>query len=321
MGESTRRLTPKKLAAAALVRWGGDVASLRSVARSENFVFRFRSGAAARERYLRLSPPNYRPREEIEAELDFVRHLHARGVPVAPPVRSRHRKWVETIDHPQGELHAAVFEGVRGESPRWGSDADNRKMLFERGRALGRMHAAARSFRPTISSSRFHWYEDDLFTDPQRYFPKNERAARREYQALIHWMLDRPATNENYGIVHGDFGSGNALRQPDGSLVAYDFDDCLYHWYSYDLAVSIRTAAMMPYRRRREYLRVLMNGYESEKDLCGDGAQEIGQFCRLAALYRYVAVLRDHERGRVSAESKRLLEARRAALRHPVKWN
>jgi amicoumacin kinase len=313
-------LVPEKLAADAMLRWSGDLASIQPVAQSENFVFRFRDGRR-RERYLRISKPDHRPREEIEAEIDFVRHLHSRGVPVAPPVRSRRRKWVETLSHPQGELYAAVFEAVSGHSPRWGTDAENRKMLFERGRALGRMHSAARSYRPTVTTPRFHWFEDDLFADPTYYLRKSDRIPRREYQALIEWMLDRPATRQNYGIVHGDFGSGNMLQQADGTLVVFDFDDCLYHWYSYDLAVAIRSARTMPYRRRKEYLRVLMDGYTTEKDLCGDTAEEIGQFCRLAALYRYITVLREYGRGRRNAEGKRLFESRLAALRHPAKWH
>jgi len=313
-------LIPKKLAAEAVLRWSGDPASIQPVAQSENFVFRFRDGRA-RERYLRITKSKYRPREEIEAELDFLRHLHSRNVPVAPPVRSRRRKWVETLRLPQGESYAAVFEAVTGQSPRWGTDAENRKMLFERGRALGRIHSAARYYRPTVKSLRFHWFEDDLFADPTQYLRKNDRIPRREYETLIKWLLDRPATRENYGIVHGDFGSGNMLQQADGTLVAFDFDDCLYHWYSYDLAVAIRSARTMPYRQRKEYLSVLMHGYTTEKDLCGDTAEEIGQFCRLAALYRYITVLREYGRDRMNAEGKRLFESRLAALRHPAKWH
>src|SRR5262249_8829126 len=150
-----------------------------------------------------IAPPNYRPLEDIEAELDFVRHLDSRGVPVAPPVRSRRKKWVETLSLAQGDFHAAVFEAVKGKSPRWGTDAENRKMLYARGKALGRIHSAARFYRPNPKATRFHWFEDDLFSDPTDYIRKEDRIVAREYQALIRWMLDRAATRENYGIVHG----------------------------------------------------------------------------------------------------------------------
>jgi Ser/Thr protein kinase RdoA (MazF antagonist) len=309
-----------QLASKALARWDADAASVEAVAQSENFVYRFRD-TAGRERYLRISPPDYRPRAEIEAEIDFVRHLHARRVPVAPPVCSLRGKWVETFRSPGGEQYAVVFEAVYGEPPRWGTDEENQRMLIGRGKALGRMHAAARHYRPSGKFSRFHWYEDDLFTDPQRYLPKKDRVARREYEELIRWLLSRPATRENYGIVHGDFGSGNTLRQKDGSLVAFDFDDCLHHWYIYDLAVSIRSARSMPYRTRKRYLQFMLDGYAQEKDLGSDTAAEVGRFCRLAALYRYIAVLRDYDRTRFSAEQRRLFDRRLEVLSNPPKWH
>jgi Ser/Thr protein kinase RdoA (MazF antagonist) len=258
---------------------------------------------------------------EIEAELDFVRHLHAHGVPVAAPVMSRRGKWVETLRGRQGEQYAAVFEAVYGKYAVWRSDEEqNCRMIFSRGKALGRMHHAARSYTPGGDFSRFHWFEDDLFTDPWQYFPRRDRDARREYEALIQWMLDRAATRENYGMIHGDFGSGNFLRQPDGTLVAFDFDDCLHHWYLYDLAVSIRNAAAMPHEQRRKYVRAMLEGYAEEKDLGGDGAAELAQFCRLGALYRYVHLLRSVQRRRMNAQQRKTFNERLELLRNPPQW-
>jgi Ser/Thr protein kinase RdoA (MazF antagonist) len=307
------------IAPLALSRWDARAGTLQPVSRGDNFVYRFRN-ARGQERYLRIASPNYRPRDQIEAELDFVRHLHGQKVPVAPPVRSRRRRWLETIDTPQGEMYAAVFEAVAGEQTSWGSDAHNRKMLFERGKALGRMHRAAMTYRRKAKCTRFHWYEDDLFTDPLRYLRKNDTVARREYEALIQWMLDRPATRENYGIVHGDFGSGNTRRRKDGSLAAFDFDDCCYHWYIYDLAVAIRSAATRPLQVRKRYLCVLMEGYATEKDLGADTADDVAQYCRLAAFYRYIAVLRTCDRRRMTREQRELFNNRLATLRRPPRW-
>jgi Ser/Thr protein kinase RdoA (MazF antagonist) len=308
------------LALATAQRWEADLTSISAVQQSENFVFRFRD-RRKRERYLRISPPNYRPRIEYEAELDFVRHLHARHVPVAAPVKSVAGKWVETIHRRGGNLYAAVFEAVYGEQQRWGTEDENCKMLFERGKALGRMHNAARLYKPSGKLERFHWFEDDLFTEPDRYLRKSDQEARREYEELIQWMLNRPISKENYGVVHGDFGSGNTLRQPDGSLIAFDFDDCLQHWYIYDMAVSIRTARTMPEAERKRYLRAMLDGYGEEKDLGGDGPAEVAQFCRLAALYRYITVLRDQAGKRLNAEDRELRKRRLDVLRNPPTWH
>lgn len=47
-------------------------------------------------------------------------------------------------------------------------------------------------------------------------------------------------------MCHGDFGSFNMLRQPDGGVVAFDFDDCCFHFFTYDLAVAIRSGPKLP---------------------------------------------------------------------------
>jgi len=320
MQDEMRTLVTEAFAARVARRWNGQAASIRAVQQSENFVFRFHDGKG-RERYLRISPPNYRPLGDIEAELDFVRHLKRMKIPVATPVRSMRGKWVETIEGEHAEMYAAAFEAVYGEAMRWGSDEENRGMLLRRGTALGRMHHAARSYRPTTGLRRFHWYEDDLFTDPESYLSKRDRAARREYEELVQWMLAREATRENYGMVHGDFGSGNTLVRPDGNVVAFDFDDCLHHWYLFDVAVSIRTAVRFPYRVRKRYLAYLLEGYSQEKNLGRDGAEEVGQFCRLGALYRYIAMLREGEKEQFNEEQAKRLEARLKLVRCPPKWH
>src|SRR5207247_6347410 len=101
----------------------------------------------------------------------------------------------------------------------------------------------------------------------------------------------------------------------------FDFDDCLYHWYIYDLAVTIRSAHSMPYADRKIYMRALLDGYGQEKELCGDGAEEVGQFCRLGALYRYVTVLREYDRRRMTRPQRKVFNDRLDVLRAPLRWD
>jgi Ser/Thr protein kinase RdoA (MazF antagonist) len=272
--------TPRR----ALAQWDAVAESLEPVRESANFVYRFRD-TAGRLRYLRMGDHRHRTISEIEAELEFVNHLADQGALVARPVPSKAGALLETIGTDHGDIHAVVFEEAVGEVVKWGTDAQNRKYLFERGQSLGRLHRASQSFRPT-RIRRAHWYEDDLFTNPTKYLPEHETVARGEYQDLIKWMLARPRTPDNYGMVHGDFGTFNTLRRPDGRLVAIDFDDCNYHWFLYDVAVSIRSARKLPDKYRKPYLKVLLEGYATEMPLNGEGAAEVARFSRLAALYR-----------------------------------
>ena len=110
------------------------------------------------------------------------------------------------------------------------------------------------------------------------------------------------------------------MRHIDGEVHCFDFDDCSYHWFTYDLAVALRAARRLPFKYRKAYMRVLIDGYETEKSLCGDAEKELSLFCRLAALYRFVTVLRHCDREQFTAEYKKLFQSRLKVLADPPAW-
>jgi len=75
------------------------------------------------------------------------------------------------------------------------------------------------------------------------------------------------------------------------------------------------------YDRMKRYLAYLLEGYSQEKNLGRDGAEEVGQFCRLGALYRYIAMLREGEKEQFNEEQAKRLEARLKLVRCPPKWH
>jgi Ser/Thr protein kinase RdoA (MazF antagonist) len=302
----------------ALARWDALPDSLAAADESQNFVYRFRDSAGA-EMYLRLTHDSHRSAQLVGAELDFVNYLGENGADVAAPVRSRAGNLVETLSTPIGDFHAAVFRAVDGQPVKWGPDVENRKILFERGKTLGQIHRLSQSFRPAAGRQRFHWYHDDLFLNPWNHFPESEPAARREYQQLLLFLLARPRTPENYGMIHGDFGSNNTLRQ-GGKAFAFDFDECCFHWFLFDVAVAILPARELPDKYRIPYLQVMLKGYASENTLSGDGPAEISMFCRLSALCRFLGLVRQLDPQNLSEAQRKELDERRRELSTPVAW-
>src|SRR4051812_12066499 len=205
----------------ALSRWDAAGGSLGPGSETQNFIYRF-FGSDQAQNYLRLTHSSHRTRDFIQAELDFVNYLARGGAEVAAPIPSRGDRLVEVIETPIGEMYAVAFRAVEGSAVKWDTDAENRKILFERGRTLGQIHQLSQSYVPP-GPQRFHWYHDHLFLEPWEYFPPTEPAARVEYQKLIQFLLARSRTADNYGMVHGDFGSNNTLRR-NGTAVAFDFD-------------------------------------------------------------------------------------------------
>jgi len=98
--------------------------------------------------------------------------------------------------------------------------------------------------------------------------PQSESVVRAEHHQLMDWLRGYPRNEQSFGLIHGDFGATN-YRYKDGCLMVFDFDDCCYHWFAYDLAITI-----YPHGWRKEgkaLLESLLDGY-SEKTTCQIGS-------------------------------------------------
>ena len=147
------------------------------------------------------------------------------------------------------------------------------------------MHALSKGYAPPENRRRFKWDEDAILRDIQAYLPPTEKVVWAEYRELMEWLAARPHDRECFGLIHGDFGPTN-FRQAGGELCVFDFDDSCYHWFAYDLAVTI-----YPHGRRegaRALLESLLEGYTSETATSPPQVAELIKLCRLRQLYMFL---------------------------------
>ena len=273
----------RQIALEAVRLWRGEPDSLRQVSDSANHVFSFI--ASGQTLFLRLTSSGDRTAEQLEAELDFVTYLHRGRVSVSLPVPSASVRRVETIQHEKVSSFACVFEEAEGECFTFGSNEANRQHFRLRGQTLGRIHALARDYTPIAGRRRFQWEEDDLFRNIARYLPQSEEIVWEEYSGLMDWLCAYPQEKYNFGLIHGDFGPTN-FRYRNGALTVFDFDDCCYHWFAYDLAVTI-----YPHGWRKEakgLMEALFEGYSEEVVSGVHVRDELVQFCRLRQVYMFL---------------------------------
>ena len=145
LSKSFDRATLPKEAAS---RWRADLSTLGPLHESSNFVCSF-SDAQGQLRYLRMSHASHRTSEHLAAELEFVQYLKAHDCPVAAPLPSAQGNLIEPLSNRGETFHASVFEAAPGTADAWQSDTVNRRILFDHGQSLGRIHALSRQFRPT----------------------------------------------------------------------------------------------------------------------------------------------------------------------------
>lgn len=272
-----------EIARKAIEMWEGDPASLQHVSDSTNYIFSFM--ASGERRYLRLISSDDRTREQIEAELDFITYLGGRGIGVSLPLRSSHGRSIETFRVSAVSYFACVFREAPGEPFTFDSHAANLKHFRLRGRTLGRIHTLSKTYTPPRDRRRFRWDEDDCIRNAARYVPESEKAVWAEYRQLTAWLRSYPRTRDSFGLIHGDFGATN-YRHQDDHLTIFDFDDCCYHWYAYDLAIVI-----YPHGWRKEataLLNALLEGYAEEAGSPLPAKVDLINFCRLRLLYMFL---------------------------------
>lgn len=268
---------------AAVELWSGQINSLERIGDSANYVFSFIE--SGKKRYLRLTPSRERTQEQIKAELDFVIYLRQSGkVNAVLPMASANERFIEELNFASGSLFACVFEEAEGERFRYDSAQDNKKHFRLRGKTLGQIHGFSKKYVPSGDFRRFAWNEDKLLIEAENFLPKSERVVWKEFDALKERLQNYPKSTETFGLIHGDFGETNYGCQ-DGQLNVFDFDDCCYHWFVYDLAVSV-----YPHGWRKEGLQLLdylLEGYAENISL-NIKREEITLFCRWRMLYMFL---------------------------------
>lgn len=252
-------------------------------------------------RVLRLSYRPDRPLEVIQAELHFVEYLAEGGVRVSRPVPSILGNLVEVIPAGNIPFVAAAFvkgKGMRvpdnGYSYRQGVPIEE---YFQNwGQVLGQMHRLAKTYQPVSASiKRPEWHQWEY----TRGFPYGERlpVIGEKYDQLIAELHALPKDADSYGLIHNDFNDGNfTVDYDNGDITVFDFDDCCYFWFMYDLACAweggIGRTMFRPLTERRDfmarYMEHLLTGYTRENTLSEEWLARLPLFLRLIQMQELV---------------------------------
>lgn len=272
----------EKIANSAVKMWSGSANSVRQISVSANYVFSFID--TGKKRFLRLTPESGRTKSQIAAELDFVIYLRQNGINAALPINAASGCLIEEVDFGGKPLFACVFEEAEGEQFRFDSAESPKEHFKLRGKTLGEIHKLSQKYVPAIDSRRFSWDEDSLLIEIDKFLPCSETIIWREYAKLKEWLENYPKSSETFGLIHGDFGETN-YRYQNSQLNIFDFDDSCYHWFIYDVAVTI-----YPHGWRKEGLQLLeclLEGYGEKMELRFTLA-DVTMFCQWRLIYMFL---------------------------------
>jgi Ser/Thr protein kinase RdoA (MazF antagonist) len=257
-----------------------------------NLVYHYQR--KGRRRVLRISYRPDRPVELIEAELHFVHYLAAGGVRVSRPIPSESGDLIHVIDA-AGILFTAVSFGrgrgmrVPDNGYRYREGVPIQEYFQNWGQVLGQMHRLTKSYRQLSESVR----RPEWFTwEYGRGFPCGERlpVVQKKYDQLLAELHALPKEIDSYGLIHNDFNDGNfTVDYGNGDITVFDFDECCYFWFMYDLACAweggIGRVMFRPLDERKDfmerYMEHVLTGYARENSLSDEWLARLPLFLRL----------------------------------------
>ena len=265
--------------------WEHEQGSAQFFRSSANFVYVFRN--EGQQNFLRFAESSERTRETIEAEMDILHWVARRGMTVTTPIQSRNGHFVETVETEFGTFHAVVFAGLEGSQLDIGELDDSQ--FREWGAALGKLHAALRTYADPGLSARSTW--KDHLEMIRAFLPEDKSALCIECEQIASSLQELPMTPENYGLVHLDFELDN-LYWLDHTIGIGDFDDCGHSWYAADIAWALRDLFGDGIDLNKISFRAFVRGYSEQYPLDKELLDHLPLFLRMAKLLTYARLVR-----------------------------
>jgi Ser/Thr protein kinase RdoA (MazF antagonist) len=292
MEESIRNRYNEHILSEALARYDIGRDDLRTLDGFESFIYEFERGG--RPFILRLGHSLRRSVELVRGEVDWINYLAAGGAGVAEATKSNRGRLVEAIDDGQGgQFLATAFVKARGGPP--GSDFWNEPFIERYGRLLGRMHALTRRYQPADPAWRRPEWDDPIMLDVERWVPDSDSIILTCYRELLATLEALPKGQDSYGLIHQDAHAGNFFVDDAGRITLFDFDDCCYGWFAYDIALVLFYAVTN--RPNAEafaarFLPSFLNGYAKENRLDPKWLVTFPHFLKLREIDLYAVIHR-----------------------------
>ncbi len=197
---------------------------------------------------LRISATGDRTEKDYLAETEFVHYLAENGAPVADVIPSVNGKLVEVIDGDGTVADNAVsvfislFEYAKGmllcdNGYRYREGASLEEYFFNTGKTLGKIHALSKSFEPVAGYRRPDYFDKYKMEYLDRLIPEQYSELKSAIAKRLEAFRALPTDSQSYGLVHFDFSDGNYhIDMTTGNITVFDFDNCMYCWYMFDLA-------------------------------------------------------------------------------------
>lgn len=256
----------------------------------ESFIYEFERPDG--QFILRIGHSSRRSKNLIRGEVDWINYLAAGGAGVARAVLSGNENLVEPVDDCHGgQFLCTAFIKARGQEPK--REQRNERFFISYGRLLGRMHALAKNYVVSKPAWKRYAWDDPENNTPDRQLPETEILIRQKYRTVFNHLQTLPREATGYGMIHQDAHPGNLFVDEDYNITLFDFDDCVYGHFIYDIAMVLFYAAdeKEPTGFTARFAPVFLSGYREENRLDPVWLKELPHFLKLREIDLFAAIL------------------------------
>ena len=305
--------------AEAMRRYGIPEGHIHLLDGFESFMYEFdwNRGGAPESGILRIGHSLRRTPALIQAEVDWINYLAEGGAGVAKAWLSERGSLVEAVEDGQGgQFLVTAFAKARGRHP---GKAEWAPAFHETyGRLIGRLHALSRHYTPPHPACVRHHWNDDVNMEVTAFLPQQDERIAEQFRTLLAYLETLPVNPEGFGLIHQDAHGGNLFVDEAGRITLFDFDDCCYGYYIYDLAMvvfyAITNRTDMP-AATRDFMGPFLHGYSLENQLDPAWLKEIPYFLKLREIDLYAMIHRSIGPGPYEDDwVRRYMEGRKARL-------
>lgn len=217
---------------------------------------------------LRLTNSDHRNTSELHQELEWASFLSNNGCNVAYPIESINGRLVEKIQFNNCVWFSAVFSFAVGR-PIEEPDVLCPKTLFAWGRELGKVHNLAMRYEPSYVRDSYQSLEKYRLNASSHVTAPG--GVSETIERINKWINSLPKEKSNYGMIHGDCVNFHAHED---EITFFDFDDCTYHWFAFDIANGLYSLLFIIQNEGinfaltfKECVEIFVQGYRTEKDI------------------------------------------------------
>ena len=257
---------------------GFDLGECELESINHEFNSTFKVTAANGELFaLRINVNSQRTLPNLKAEIFWVEQLAAvEDLRLPAPVKTKSGEYISKAWHPmlERELFAVLFTWLEGEEL---GDEPTEEMMRATGRAMARMHIAARETQLPADAA-LPIVNDMFWGNADAIAPSDQLTA--EDKATLARAIERieATTKAMYArtkpqLIHADVHPWNVMWQGD-DVAVFDFDDCVIGLPVQDIAVTLY------YNDTAEQDAAFLAGYQETTPL-PDYSEEEMQILRL----------------------------------------